>query len=79
MSANQDNILPLYDSVTPWNIGHVVRELRSVRTRWREPQGRNRESGGRELPSREALNDCEISLRCAVPHAPGATGSASGK
>lgn len=63
MSASADPVLPLYDPVTKWDISHVVGELRAVRARWREPQGRNRESGGRELPSREALREI-VQLLC---------------
>ena len=38
-----------------WNLEAVVSGLRSVRERWRLSQQRQREWGGRELPSREAL------------------------
>ncbi len=65
MSASADQVLPLYDPATKWGISHVVGELRAVRARWREPQGRNRETGGRELPSREALSDI-INLICSA-------------
>lgn len=40
---------------TSWNLEAVVAELRGVRERWRLAQQRQREWGGRELPSREAL------------------------
>lgn len=63
MSSNADQVLPLHDAVTKWDVANVVSELRSVRARWREPQGRNRESGGRELPSRESLRDI-VRLLC---------------
>jgi serine O-acetyltransferase len=63
MSSNTDQVLPLHDVVTKWDVATVVAELRGVRARWREPQGRNRESGGRELPSREALRDI-VRLLC---------------
>ncbi|HEX6591326.1 MAG TPA: serine O-acetyltransferase EpsC [Moraxellaceae bacterium] len=65
MSAGADQVLPLYDPATKWDISHVVGELRAVRARWREPQGRNRETGGRELPSRDALSDI-INLICSA-------------
>lgn len=38
-----------------WDLGAVVGGLRAVRDRWREAQGRSREAGGREFPSRDAL------------------------
>jgi len=38
-----------------WNLEAVVSGLRNVRERWRLAQQRQREWGGRELPSREAL------------------------
>lgn len=38
-----------------WDLNAVVTGLRAVRDRWREAQGRSREAGGREFPSREAL------------------------
>ena len=65
MTSSADHVLPLYDNATKWDIRHVVSELRAVRMRWREPQGRNRESGGRELPSREALREI-VSLLCSA-------------
>ncbi|MGC3964139.1 MAG: serine O-acetyltransferase [Rhodocyclaceae bacterium] len=47
-----------------WDLGAVVAELRAARTRWRAAQ-RRRESGGRELPSSEALSAIARSL-CGV-------------
>lgn len=41
----------------------IVRELGAVRQRWREAQRRSTEPGGRELPSREALNRIVAGLR----------------
>lgn len=38
-----------------WDIDHVVAGLRLARAQWRESQQRKQESGGRELPSRQAL------------------------
>lgn len=40
-----------------WNIDHVVAELRAARDSWRNAQQRNKEFGGRELPSRQELKD----------------------
>ncbi|WP_374488328.1 helix-turn-helix domain-containing protein [Zoogloea sp.] len=37
------------------DLSGIVTGLRDVRERWRESQGRLRESGGREFPSRDAL------------------------
>ena len=44
----------------------VVAALRQARERWREAQGRLREPGGRELPSREALAQIVEGLRGAL-------------
>ena len=38
-----------------WDLTAVVGGLRAVRDRWRESQGRTKEFGGREFPSRDAL------------------------
>jgi serine O-acetyltransferase len=38
-----------------WDLHAVVAGLHAVRSRWRDAQGRSRETGGREFPSREAL------------------------
>lgn len=38
-----------------WELTAVVGGLRAVRDRWRESQGRTKEFGGREFPSRDAL------------------------
>ncbi|NKI94235.1 serine O-acetyltransferase EpsC [Rhizobacter sp. SG703] len=46
-----------------FDIDEVVANLRTARTRWRESQQRQREPGGRELPSREALQGILDSLR----------------
>jgi serine O-acetyltransferase len=50
-------------SASSFDIAEVVSGLRAARTRWREAQQRQREPGGRELPSREALQDILDSLR----------------
>lgn len=46
-----------------YDIAEVVDGLRAARNRWREAQQRQREPGGRELPSREALQGIVESLR----------------
>lgn len=40
-----------------WELDRIVGELRAARVAWRKSQGRHSETGGRELPSREALRD----------------------
>ncbi len=49
-----------------WDLDRIVGELRAQRRRWRESQQRNLEAGGRELPSKEALNDIVLALRAAL-------------
>jgi serine O-acetyltransferase len=44
----------------------VVAGLRAARETWRDSQGRAREAGGRELPSREVLADVVEGLRGAL-------------
>jgi len=46
-----------------FDIDEVVTGLRAARTRWRDAQQRPREPGGRELPSREALQGIVDALR----------------
>jgi serine O-acetyltransferase len=38
-----------------WPLDDIVRDLKSAREQWRLSHNRNRESGGREFPSRDAL------------------------
>jgi serine O-acetyltransferase len=49
-----------------WNLERIVSELRLARTEWRRSQGRQRDQGGRDLPSRDGV--CEIikALRSAL-------------
>ncbi len=54
MNAQLVRIMPV-DTSPQWQIESVVADLRDVRERWRATQRRNRECGGREFPSREAL------------------------
>lgn len=49
-----------------FDLQQVVHELADVRQRWRIAQKRSREPGGRELPSRDALNDILNGLRGAL-------------
>lgn len=50
-------------SASAFDVAEVVAGLRAARTRWREAQQRQREPGGRELPSRDALQGIVESLR----------------
>jgi serine O-acetyltransferase len=47
-------------------LGDVVAGLRAAREGWRRAQPREREPGGRELPSRDALADIVVGLRAAL-------------
>jgi len=63
------NVEPLKlntDKDAYWEVGTIVSELRQVRDHWREAQQRNRDSGGREFPSREALQDVTTALSGAL-------------
>lgn len=58
----------LYPTATlpyDWELGRIVAELRAARVQWRSSQGRPTETGGRELPSREALRGIMAAL-CGV-------------
>ena len=48
------------------DLASVVAQLRAARERWRGAQNRPREPGGRELPSREALEEIVQGLRGAL-------------
>jgi serine O-acetyltransferase len=48
------------------NLGQIVEGLRAARLRWREAQARQREPGGRELPSPESVAQIIDSLRAAL-------------
>ena len=48
------------------DLAGIVAQLRAARERWREQQGRSREIGVRELPSREALAEILDGLRGAL-------------
>ena len=54
------------DAAPSFDLGAVVAQLRAARERWRTGQQRPREPGGRELPSREALEDIVQGLRGAL-------------
>jgi len=48
-----------------WSLDRIVGELRAARVQWRISQGRPTETGGRELPSSEALRNI-VSALCGV-------------
>lgn len=53
-----DNVARLNPGIqAQWNLDPVVDGLRAARERWRAAHQRERECGGRELPSREALEE----------------------
>lgn len=54
------------DAAPSFDLGAVVAQLRAARERWRTGQQRPREPGGRELPSREALEEIVQGLRGAL-------------
>ncbi len=49
-----------------WDLGRIVAELRAERERWRERQQRQKDVGGRELPSREVLQEIVAALQGAL-------------
>jgi serine O-acetyltransferase len=49
-----------------FDIESIVRELQGVRAQWRAAQNRSLEPGGREFPSREALQDSVDALKGAL-------------
>ena len=56
-------VKPATPRVPLFDLRKVVAELADVRQRWRESQQRSTESGGRELPSRDALAQVIDDLR----------------
>ncbi|MBW7901710.1 MAG: serine acetyltransferase [Rhodocyclaceae bacterium] len=63
MSPSVVRIVTQTDAAPHWEIDSVVADLRRERERWRTTQHRNRECGGREFPSREALRGI-VQLLC---------------
>lgn len=63
MSAPAVRIVTQAAPAPHWEIDSVVADLRRERERWRATQHRNRECGGREFPSREALRGI-VQLLC---------------
>lgn len=49
-----------------WDLGAIVAGLRAERERWRERQQRQKDVGGRELPSREVLQEIVTQLQGAL-------------
>lgn len=54
------------DTELSWDLDAVVEGLRQARADWRDSQSRDREVGGRELPSPEALASLAAQLRGAL-------------
>jgi serine O-acetyltransferase len=54
------------EAAPSFDLAAVVAQLRAARERWRSGQQRPREPGGRELPSREALDEIVQGLRGAL-------------
>ena len=52
--------------MSQFEVSDIVRELHAVRDEWRDSQNRARDPGGREFPSREALNQVVESLKGAL-------------
>ena len=57
MSATRESPATALASSPDWELDRVVADLRAARHRWRESQKRHLEIGGRELPSRDAVQD----------------------
>ena len=57
MSHDENDHGQLQAARPSWDLDRVVSGLRVARNRWRESQQRTQEFGGRELPSREALQE----------------------
>ena len=49
-----------------WQLENIVRDLRTARSEWRTEQGRAREPGGRELPSRQIIGEIVEALAGAL-------------
>ncbi|MDF3932881.1 serine O-acetyltransferase EpsC [Pseudomonas citronellolis] len=49
-----------------WQLGAIVDELRAARSEWRGRNGRQRERGGRELPSRHSIEEVVERLASAL-------------
>ncbi|MBB3104780.1 serine O-acetyltransferase EpsC [Azomonas macrocytogenes] len=49
-----------------WQLERIVEQLRTVRTEWRSNSGRPRETGGRDLPSRQTMGMIIEALMCAL-------------
>jgi serine O-acetyltransferase len=50
----------------PWNLSQIVDDLHQIRDQWREVQQRQRDVGGREFPSRDALRQIASALAGAL-------------
>ena len=52
--------------MSSFKINSIVQSLSDIRMEWRTSQGRSREPGGRELPSRQAMAKVMDALKCAL-------------
>jgi len=66
MNSNKTSRGQSRSAAPSWDLDGVVTELRAARHVWRESQQRNLETGGRELPSREAMRNIVAALMGAL-------------
>lgn len=59
-------ILGVIADMASFNIDSIVQSLADIRSAWRTAQGRSREPGSREFPSRQALSDVMDALKGAL-------------
>lgn len=62
MSVDANAAGQLVHALPNWDLDRVVAGLREARGRWREAKHRDREFGGRELPSRDELKEIVFAL-----------------
>lgn len=62
MSQSVNELQQASNEAHDWSLERIVSELRAARVQWRISQGRPTETGGRELPSREALRNIVTAL-----------------
>lgn len=66
MNIGPHDASKILHAVPNWDLDRVVGSLRAIREGWRGSQQRNREFGGRELPSRDALREIVAALSGAL-------------
>lgn len=64
--SRHDLVVAPHAPAQHWDLERIVAELHEARRRWREARQRNREYGGREFPSRDALKAIADGLRGAL-------------